>query len=133
MLLTVALFTAPASARAGCNHPVSSRSDRLTSLHQLDELIMNGTTSSLRHQDEQSPLGAPGSPHRFPCSGPSCSNGRTPLPISTVSPGADGRDRWGTLSTVVVADNSSLYNFSAYEPTPAPVGGQSGVFHPPRV
>ncbi len=133
LLLAAALFTAPASAWAGCDHSVSSRSDRLTSLHQLDELIMNGSTRSLRHQADQSPFTPPADPRRSPCSGLSCSNSSMPLPMSTSSPGPDGRDRWGTLSAVVVADNSTFYNRADDEPSPAPAGGQSGVFHPPRV
>lgn len=130
MLLVVGLFTAPASARAGCNHPVSSRSDRLTSLHQLDELITNGSTSSLRHHGDQSPLAPPG---RSPCSGLSCSNSSVPLPMSTSSPGPEGRDRWCSLGVVVAVDDTSVYSRAADEPSPAPACDKSTIFHPPRV
>jgi hypothetical protein len=133
MLLAVGLFTAPGSARAGCSHPVTSRSDRLANLHQLDELIMSGTSSSLRHDGDQSRQAPPGSPLRTPCSGPSCSNGRVPLPISTMSPGPDGRDRWGNLGIAVVVDDTSVSNRTFDEPSPAPACDRSSIFHPPRV
>ena len=131
MLLT-GLFVAPSSARAGCNHLVGSPSDPFVKLYQLDELIVGRSSSSLRADHGQSPLDRSDAPRQTPCSGMSCSNS-VPLPVSTITPGPEGRDRWGTLGIVVLVDNTSVYNRTTDEPAPSPTGEQSSIFHPPRV
>ncbi len=133
MLLAVSFFTAPETAWAGCDHSVSSRSDRLANLHQLDELILNGSSSALRQANNRSPQGLPGSPLHTPCSGPGCSNSPLPVPVSTVSTSPDGRDRWSTLGNALSIDNTSIYARTVDEPSPAPASEKSSVFHPPRV
>ncbi len=133
MLLAVSFFIAPETAWAGCDHSVSSQSDRLANLHQLDELILNGSSSALRHSSDQSPQERPGSPLHTPCTGLGCSNSPPPLPVSTVSTSPDGRDRWGTLGIAIVVDNTSVFARTVDEPGPAAAGDKSSVFHPPRV
>jgi hypothetical protein len=133
MLLAVGHFTAPESAWAGCDHSVRSRSDRLANLHQFDDLILNGSSSALRHSSDQSPQERPGSPLRMPCTGPGCSNSPLPLPVSTVSTNPDGRDRWGTLGIALVIDNTSVYALTGDEPGPAAADEKTAVFHPPRI
>jgi hypothetical protein len=131
MLLAIGLFTVPTSARAGCNHLVGSRSDKLANLNQLDELILFGTSSSARHMGGETPEW-PGPDRPTPCSGLSCSN-RFPLPVSTMTPGPEGRDRWGSLPVVLVVDDSSVFTRRAEGPSLAPVGDMTSIFHPPRV
>jgi hypothetical protein len=132
MLLSVGLFTAPATARAGCSHLVGSHSDPFARIHQLDELILSGSSSSPRADGGQSPMG-PGSPYRAPCSGPSCSSSRVPLPVSTITPGTDARDRWGNLGVLLVVDNTSAQARTTEEPDLAATGEKSSIFHSPRV
>jgi hypothetical protein len=133
MLVAVGLFTAPGTAWAACNHSVSSRSERLANLHQLDDLILNGSSSALGHANDQSPQERPGSPLRTPCTGPGCSNSPLPVPVSTVSTSPDGRDRWGTVGIALGIDNTSVFARTVDEPGPAAAGEKSAVFHPPRV
>ena len=132
VLLAVGLFAAPETAWAGCNHAVSSQSDRQSNLHQLHDLISNGASSALHGVNEQSPQGTPGSPARTPCSGPSCSNSPLPLPISTVTSNPQNRDRWGTLDAAIAVDKTSFHHRTVDEPTLAAAGEESSIFHPPR-
>ena len=133
VLLAVGLFAAPETAWAGCNHAVSSQSDRQSNLHQLHDLILNGASSVLRGANEQSPQGQPGSPARTPCSGPSCSNSPLPVPVSTLSGSPENRDRWGTLGAAIAVDHTSFHHRVVDEPTSASAGEKSSIFHPPRV
>ena len=121
MLVLAVLFVAPTSASAGCNHLVGSRTDPLVKLEHLDELIRG-----------QSPLDRTDGPSKSPCSGLSCSKS-VPMPISSITPVPEGRDRWGTLRLVVDVDNTSVYRRMTGEPAPAPIGHKSSIFHPPRV
>ena len=129
MLLLVIGFAAPNTAWAGCSHLVGSRSDPFMKLQQLDELILSGTSTG---DGWQSPQGRPNSPRRAPCSGASCSS-RVPVPVSTISPGPEGRDRWGALGVVVVVDNTSAQARTTDGPALASSGEKSSIFHPPRV
>jgi hypothetical protein len=126
MLVLAGVFVAPSSASAGCSHLVSSSTDPLVKLEQLDALIL------ARSDGGQSPLEQPQGPRRSPCSGLSCSNS-VPMPVSSITPVPDGRDRWGALGIVVEVDDASVYCPTTDGPTPAPAGGISSIFHPPRV
>lgn len=133
MLLVVALFAAPTSARAGCdNHLLSSSSDPFVKLHHLDALILGRSSISLHDDRGGSPLDRSDAPRRTPCSGLSCSNS-LPLPVSTVSPGPEGRDRWGNTSSIVFVDATSVHNRASDDPKLSPTGENSSIFHPPRV
>ena len=129
-LLALGLCAAPESARAGCGHLVTTRSDRAAALHHFDDLILGNSPSSPAQNAGQSP---DGTPRRLPCSGPSCSSNVPPLPVSTLSSNPDGRDRWGSLAISVVVDNTSVYARTLDEPSPAPASEKSSIFHPPRV
>jgi hypothetical protein len=133
MLLVVIGFAAPDTAWAGCSHLVGSRSDPFMKLQQLDDLILFGSSTSPGGNGGQSPLGRPDLPRRTPCSGASCSSGRVPLPVSTITQGPEGRDRWGALGAGVVADNTSAQVRTTNEPALASSGEKSSIFHPPRV
>jgi len=102
-------------------------------LDQLDALILAGSSSGSRADSVHSPLGQPGSPRRAPCSGPSCSNSKVPMPVSTITPVQEGRDRWVTLVAVVVVDNTSAQARTSGEPSLSSSGEKSSIFHPPRV
>ena len=133
MLLLVSLCTSPSAAwAAGCSHLVTTRSERLRELNQLDELIFGRPSSWLRGDAGQSPADRPGSPARTPCSGPSCSNS-VPLPVSTLTPVQEGRDRWGSLGVVIVIEPTSVYDRMTDEPALSPADNTTSVFHPPRV
>ena len=131
MLLLAGLLIAPSSASAGCNHLVSSSMDPLVKLEQLDALILGRPSLALGSDGGQSPLEKPEGPRRSPCSGLSCSNS-VPMPVSSITPVPDGRDRWGALGIVVEVDNTSVYRTTADGPTPSPAGDNSSIFHPPR-
>jgi hypothetical protein len=131
MLVLAGLFIAPSSASAGCNHLVSSSTDPLVKLEQFDALIL-GRPSLASHGDGgQSPLNQPDGHRNSPCSGLSCSNS-VPMPVSSITPVPDGRDRWGALGIVVEVDNTSVDRQTTDGPTPAPAGDNSSIFHPPR-
>jgi hypothetical protein len=132
MLVLAGLFVAPSSASAGCNHLVSSSTDPLVKLEQLDALILGRPSPALHSNGGQSPLEEPQGPRRSPCSGLSCSNS-VPMPVSSITPVPDGRDRWGALGIVVEVDDTSVYRPTTDGPTPAPAGENSFIFHPPRV
>ena len=131
MLFLLGLFVAPSSAAAGCNHLVSSRTDPFIKLENFDELIFGRSLPSPQGDRERSPLDRPDAPRRSPCSGLSCSNS-VPMPVSSITPVRDGRDRWGTLGIIVEVDNTSVYRQTTDEPTPTPTGEISSIFHPPR-
>ena len=132
ILVLAGLFIAPSSATAGCNHLVSSRTDPLVKLEQIDALILGRPSLALGSDRGQLPFDQPDIPRRSPCSGLSCSNS-VPMPVSSVMPVPEGRDRWGTLGIVVEVDNTSVYRHATDEPTPAAAGENSSIFHPPRV
>jgi hypothetical protein len=132
MLVLAGLFIAPSSASAGCNHLVSSRTDPLVELEQLDALILGRPSLELHGDRGQSPFDQPEGPRRSPCSGLSCSN-RVPMPVSSITPVPDGRERWGTLGIVVDVDNSSVYRQTNEGPTTTSAGDKASIFHPPRV
>jgi hypothetical protein len=132
ILLLLGLFLAPASVQAGCNHQVGSSSDLFVNLQHLDPLVFHGSSTSLRTDQGQSPLDQPDAPRRTPCSGFSCSNS-LPMPVSTITPSSEGRDRWGALVSLVVVDKGSLYDRAIEEPVLLAAGQITSIFHPPRV
>ena len=97
MLLLVHGLGMARPAWAGCSHLVSSHSDRLLSINQLDGLITGGSPSSL----SDDPAGEPGPKHPKPCSGPGCSN-RVPMPAPTSVPDSDRSDQWGVLTMLEI-------------------------------
>jgi hypothetical protein len=132
MLVLAGLFVAPSAAVAGCNHLVTSSSDPFARLVNLDDLIVGRSPLSLQAQSAPSPRDQPGFPRRTPCSGLSCSNS-VPMPVSSITPVPDGRDRWGALGIVVDVDNTRAFRVLTDRPAPAPTGHKCAIFHPPRV
>jgi hypothetical protein len=132
LLVLAGLFANSPAAAAGCNHLVTSRTNPLVGRLNLDELIVGRSSPSLQSDRARSPLGQPDAPGRAPCSGLSCSKS-VPMPVSSMTPVPDGRDRWGALSTVVVVDHSSVYRLWTDTPIPDATGYKSSIFHPPRV
>jgi hypothetical protein len=114
---------APGAARAGCNHLVTSQSDRLLDFNRLDDLI---TGSSAIHDEPVQP--DPGRPR--PCSGPGCSSS-IPRPASTGSPGSSGPDQWATLEAALDSSVASPPRLVPDEPAARPAGHQPSIFHPP--
>jgi hypothetical protein len=95
--------------------------------------LILGRSSSLQQVDHrQSPLDRPGVPRKSPCSGLSCSN-RVPMPVSSITPLPDGRDRWCALGVVMDLDDTSIFCRATDAPPRAPTGHRSSIFHPPRV
>jgi len=114
---------APGTARAGCNHLVTSQVDRLLDVNRLDDLI----TGSSARLDEP---GQPGPRPPRPCSGPGCSSG-VPRPPSTASPSSTGPDQWAALDAVVDSDIASPPRLVPDEPAARPAGHKPSIFHPP--
>jgi hypothetical protein len=114
---------APGAARAGCNHLVTSQSDRLLHFNRLDDLI---TGSSAVHAEP----GQPGPQRPRPCSGPGCSS-RIPQPPSTASPGSSGPDQWATLGDALSSTVASPPRLVPDEPAARPTGHRPSIFHPP--
>ncbi len=54
------------------------------------------------------------------------------MPVSTITVGPEGRDRWGALSVFVVVDNTSARVQTTSEPALSSSGETSSIFHPPR-
>src|SRR5437879_5565824 len=106
VLLLIHGLGATHSARAGCNHLVISKSDRLVGFNQLDALNLGDSSSTIEDDSAQGPVN-PQEPRRpTPCSGPGCSS-RVPLPVPTASQGPDGSDQWVALGAVVRLPASS--------------------------
>jgi hypothetical protein len=126
MLLLVHSLGMARPARAGCNHLVSSQSDRLLSMNQLDGLITGGSPSSL--SDE--PAGQPGPKHPTPCSGPGCSR-RVPVPVPTTLHNSDRFDHWGVLNSLEILPVASPPGRTLDEPAAQPTGEPPSIFHPP--
>ncbi len=118
---------APGAARAGCDHLVTSQSDRRLDLNRLDDLITGGSTVM--------PADEPGQPGPRPsrrCSGPGCSSG-VPWPLSTASPNSGGPDQWVALEAVLDLAISSPPRHLPDEPAARPAGHKPSIFHPPPV
>ncbi len=114
---------APAAARAGCNHLVTSQSDRMLDINRFDDLIA-GSSARLNGPGRPTP-GRPG-----PCSGPGCSS-RIPRPASTTTPGSSGPDQWATLEAVLGPAVPSPPRLVPDEPAARPAGHKLSIFHPP--
>ncbi len=126
LLLLVNFLGMARPAWAGCNHLVSSRSDRPPNFNQLDELITSGSPSLSDYSaGEQRPK------HPTPCSGPSCSN-RVPMPAPTTLPESDRSDQWGVLTTLALLPGASPPTRTVDETAGCPTGEQASIFHPPR-
>ena len=106
---------APASAKAGCDHP----SDRPSI--GLESTRPEGSTPTTGQ-----------APRPKPCSGPSCSNKSAPSPTSTSSPQPPPRaELWGLLvETLDVASPPSAPR-APEDDLGRPIGLAQPVFHPP--
>ena len=130
MVFLVPSLVASRSAWAGCNHLVSSGSDRLLDFNRLDAIIAGGSSSSFSDDPAHDPLEEKGPKHPTPCSGPGCSS-RVPLPVPTASPGPDGSDQWVVLNAVVPLAVVSPRCRTIDEPAAHPAGHKPSIFHPP--
>jgi hypothetical protein len=114
---------APAAARAGCNHLVTSQSDRLLDINRLDDLIAGSSA----------PLDGPGQPGPRPpgpCSGPGCSSS-IPRPASTTTPGSGDPDQWAALEAARDSAVLAPPRLVPDEPAARPAGHKLSIFHPP--
>src|SRR5262249_17882244 len=127
LLVVGGLFVTPSAVAAGCNHLVTSRTNPLVN---LDDLIVGRSSPYLESNHARSPLGQPDAPSRPPCSGLSCSKS-APIPLSSITPVPDGRDRWGAICVVVAVDNPLVCRLIADGPVPDAKGHKSSIFHPP--
>jgi len=121
-------LVASRSAWAGCNHLISSRSDRLLDFNRIDAIIAGGSFSDdLAHNplEENGPKRGP-----TPCSGPGCSS-RAPLPAPAASQGPDGSDQWVDMNAVVPLAVVSPRCRTIDEPAARPAGQKPSIFHPP--
>ena len=112
-LLAIGLI-APASAKAGCEHPADRPSIG------LDAFRIDGSTT------------ADQAPRPKPCSGPSCSNKSAPTPTSAPQP-APRAELWGLVVgplPVAPPDSSAKAPEGDLE---RPVRLATSIFHPPRL
>jgi hypothetical protein len=130
VLLLAHGLAAPRTARAGCNHLVTSQSDRLLDHNRLDDLITGGSSASIAGDPGQDPAGRPGPRRPAPCSGPGCSNG-IPWPAPTAPSAPVGPDQWVALSTVLRLAEAAPLRHSPDEPAARPAGHKPSIFHPP--
>jgi hypothetical protein len=124
VLLLIHGVGTPAAAKAGCNHLVTSQSDRQFDFNRLDDLIARPT--DLLVDDDRQP--APRAPR--PCSGPGCSSS-VPWPASTASPSSAGPDQWVALGSVQTPAVASPPRRVPDEPAARPFGHKPSIFHPP--
>jgi hypothetical protein len=125
VLLLAHGLAAPGAARAGCNHLVTSESDRRLDLHRLGDLITGGPSVILADGPTQ-----PGPQPPRPCSGPGCSS-NVPSPLSTTSPSSGGLDHWVALEAVLRLAVTSPLRHLPEEPAARPAGHKPSIFHPP--
>jgi hypothetical protein len=130
MLLLIHGLGAPRSARAGCNHLVTSKSDRLLEVNRLDALITGDSSASFSDDLAQDPLGEHSPNRPTSCSGPGCSS-RVPWPVSSTSQGSTGSDQWVVLNAVVHLAAVSPPCRTLDEPAARPAGHKPSIFHPP--
>lgn len=116
LLLAHGLFVP--GARAGCNHGVTSQSDRRLDFNRLDDLIAGDAG---RHAPAVPPCR---------CSGPGCSSD-TPGPAPTGSPAPTGPDQWIAVMPAPGPDASSPPRLIPDEPAARPAGHRPSIFHPP--
>jgi hypothetical protein len=124
-LLWVHAFGLSGTLSAGCNHPIGTQTIPLV---VLDDLIVAGSSAIplVAHFPDDKP--APG--RRRPCSGMSCSNS-IPLPASTASPGSDGSDQWGTLSSRANFEAMTAHTLMIDDAVKGQLGWVRSIFHPP--
>jgi hypothetical protein len=120
---------APRSAWAGCNHLVTSQSDRGLDFNRLDDLI-TGSSALLADDTDRERPGPPGPRTPRPCSGPGCSSG-VPWPASTASPSSGGPDQWIALESILDLAVASPPRLVPDEPAARPAGHKPSIFHPP--
>jgi hypothetical protein len=129
VLLLIHGLGAPGSAWAGCNHLVTSQSDRYLDINRLDELITGSSAQAadaLPHDRPGQP--GPGVPRR--CSGPDCSSS-IPRPASTSTPSSSGPDQWIVLESALAPRVPSPPRVVPDEPAARPAGQKPSIFHPP--
>jgi hypothetical protein len=127
MVLLAHGLGAPRSAWAGCNHLVSSRSDRHLDSNRLDAIIAGGSFSDDPAHD---PLQENGPKRSAPCSGPGCSS-RAPLPVPAAPQGPNGSDQWVVMNAVVPLAVAAPRGRTIDEPPARPAGQTLSIFHPP--
>ena len=127
------LFQVPGmsgAAWAGCNHLVSSQSDRTLHFRHLDALV-TGDLSVVDSDDmARGPHEEPRPGRPSPCSGPGCSN-RVPTPAPTTIPDFERTDRWGDLSQLPIPRIGSPWRRTIDEPDARPIAQKPAIFHPP--
>jgi hypothetical protein len=121
VLLLAHGLAAPRTAQAGCNHLVTSQSDRLLDHNRLDSLITGHV---------QDPAGQPGPQGPLPCSGPGCSNG-VPRPVPAAPSAPVGPDQWLALSAAMRLTEVAPHRLPPDEPAARPAGHKPSIFHPP--
>ena len=131
LLLVIHGLGVPQSAWAGCNHLVSSHSDRLLNIYALDELITGRNSAMLSNGLQSAPTHDRGSKRPTPCSGPGCSS-RDPMSVPTGVPFPVDTDQWGALSVPVVVTPPSPFDRLTDAPDPGSSLQGSSIFRPPR-
>jgi len=130
MLLLVQGFFASRSAWAGCNHLVSSRSERLFAFDRLDAIITGGSSSSFSDDLAGDPPREHGPRRPAPCSGPGCSS-RVPVPLPTAFAGPQSTDQWVVVNAVASVTVAASRRCTVDEPGARPTGQKPAIFHPP--
>ena len=130
VLLLVHGLAAPRTARAGCNHLVTSQSDRLLDFNRLDDLITGGSAATRADDPARNDPAQPGPQRPGRCSGPGCSSS-IPRPPSTASPSSGGPDQWMALGAVLGLAIASPPRLVPDEPAARPAGHKPSIFHPP--
>jgi hypothetical protein len=121
LLFVVQGLCAPATAQAGCNHRVVSRTDTT----QLQPLV-----DSFLDDVAERPQPLPKSPR--PCSGAWCSGQPVVPPVSAgVHDWRIESWAWNARGSIVLRPSCSLFPVSGT--LTHPIVGATGIFHPPRV
>jgi hypothetical protein len=129
LLLVHGLGTAR-SASAACNHLVTSRSDRLADLDQLDKLMVGDGSATMAEDPAPDLLNPIGSKRPVPCSGPGCSR-RVPMPAPSAFPESERSDQWVVLNAVLHLRLAAPPCRTVDEPAARPAGEKPSIFHPP--
>jgi hypothetical protein len=127
-LLLVHGVCASRTAWAGCNHLVSSKSDRGFDFNRLDAIITGG--SSFADDPAHDPSNEDGSNSPMPCSGPGCSS-RVPMPVPTASAGPQSTIQWVVLHAVAPIMVAAPRRHTVEGPVARPDGHKPSIFHPP--
>jgi hypothetical protein len=130
LLLLILGFIAPRSARAGCNHLVTSQSDRLLGYDRLDDLITGGSSAILTDGADRERPDQQGPRRPAPCSGPGCSSS-VPWPAPMPPPSPVDQDQWAAPCAIPGAAVAPPTRLVPDEPAAQPAGHQPSIFHPP--